>query len=46
MQKKVVQMSLLDIYKDVEERFESDKPAIFKLLDEHIKWHEIILDSV
>ena len=39
------QMSLLDIYKDVEKRLESDKPAIFKLLDEHIKWHEIIPDS-
>jgi histone H3/H4 len=45
MRNKSVQMSLLDIYKDVEERLESDKPAVFKLFDEHINWHEIIPDS-
>jgi hypothetical protein len=40
--RKNVQMSLLDIYKDVEKRLETDKPALFKLFDEHIKWNEII----
>ena len=40
--RKNVQMSLLDIYKDVEKRLETDKSALFKLLDEHIKWNEII----
>jgi hypothetical protein len=45
MPRKSVQMSLLDIYKDVENRLETDKPALFKLLDEHIKWYEIIPDS-
>ena len=38
-------MSLLDIYTDVEKRLETDKPAIFRQLDEHIVWHEIIPDS-
>ena len=42
MRNKNKQMSLLDIYKDVEKRLETDKPALFKLLDEHIKWNEII----
>jgi len=45
MRKKIKQMSLLDIYKDVEKRLESDKPVVFKLLDEHIDWQEIISDS-
>jgi hypothetical protein len=45
MRNKNKQMSLLDIYKDVEKRLESDKPAIFQLLDEQIKWYEIIPDS-
>jgi hypothetical protein len=38
-------MSLFDIYNGVKERLETDKPALFVLLDEHIKWHEIIPDS-
>jgi hypothetical protein len=45
MRNKNKQMSLLDIYKDVEKRLESDKPTIFQLLDEQIKWYEIIPDS-
>jgi hypothetical protein len=45
MPRKSVQMSLFDIYKDVEKHLETDKPALFKLLDEHIKWYEIIPDS-
>jgi hypothetical protein len=42
MQKKFVQMSLLDIYQSIEERLENDKPELFKLLDEHLDWDEII----
>ena len=36
------QMSLLDIYKGVENALENDKPLLFRLLDEHIDWSEII----
>ncbi len=42
MRKKYVQMSLLDTYKSVEERLEDDKPELFKLLDEHLDWDELI----
>lgn len=35
-------MSLLDIYKSVEERLENDKPELFRLLDEHLDWDDII----
>lgn len=42
MRKKNVQMSLLDIYQSVEERLENDKPELFRLLDEHLDWDEII----
>jgi hypothetical protein len=38
-------MSLLDTYKSVEEHLENDKPELFKLLDEHLDWDEIIPDS-
>jgi len=36
------QMSLFDIYKDVENTLEADKPLLFRLLDEHLNWDEII----
>lgn len=42
MRKKNVQMSLFDTYKSVEERLENDKPELFKLLDEHLDWDELI----
>ena len=42
MGKKYRQMSLLDIYKGVEERLENNKPELFLLLDEHLDWEEII----
>jgi hypothetical protein len=45
MRKKYGQMSLLDTYKSVEERLESDKPELFRLLDKHLEWDEIIPDS-
>jgi len=45
MRKKFVQMSLLDTYHSVEERLENDKPELFKLLDEHLDWDELIPDS-
>jgi hypothetical protein len=45
MRKKNVQMSLLDIYHSVEERLENDKPELFRLLDEHLDWDEIIPDT-
>jgi len=32
---KYVQMSLLDIFKDVENALETDKSLLFRLLDEH-----------
>lgn len=40
--KKYEQMSLLDTYKSVEERLENNKPELFRLLDEHLDWEEII----
>ena len=42
MRKKNVQMSLLDTYHSVKERLENDKPELFKLLDEHLDWDELI----
>lgn len=42
MQKKYEQMSLLDTYKGVEARLENNKPGLFRLLDEHLDWEEII----
>jgi len=35
-------MSLFEVYKDTLTALESDKPQLFKLLDEHLKWDEII----
>lgn len=45
MRKKYVQMSLLDTYHSVEERLENDKPELFRLLDEHLDWDELIPDT-
>lgn len=45
MRKKYVQMSLLDTYRSVEERLKNDKPELFRLLDEHLDWDEIIPDT-
>lgn len=45
MRNKYVQMSLLDTYHSVEEHLEKDKPELFKLLDEHLDWDEIIPES-
>ncbi|MDR0863129.1 MAG: transposase [Oscillospiraceae bacterium] len=45
MRKKYVQMSLLDTWHSVEERLENDKPGLFRLLDEHLDWDEIIPDA-
>jgi len=42
MRNKFKQMSLFDTYKSVEERLETNKPEIFRLLDEHLDWDEII----
>ena len=42
MRKKFVQMSLSDIYESVEATLENDKPELFKRLDEHLDWEEII----
>jgi len=35
-------MSLLDTYHSVEERLENNKPGLFKLLDEHLDWDDLI----
>ena len=35
-------MSLFDTYKSVEDYLESNKPELFKLLDEHLDWDKII----
>ena len=45
MRKKFVQMSLSDTYDSVEKRLETDKPELFRLLDEHLDWDEIIPGS-
>jgi len=45
MRGKCEQMSLFDIYKSVEDALENDQPELFKLLDEHIDWYEIIPDA-
>jgi len=45
MRKKYVQMSLLDTYHSVEEFLENDKPELFKLLDEHLDWDNLIPDT-
>ena len=45
MQKKFAQMSLLDTYHSVEAQFTNDKPELFKLLDEHLDWDELIPDT-
>ena len=42
MRGRYVQMSLWGIYKDVENALEMDKPLLFRLLDEHLDWDEII----
>ena len=42
MQIKCVQTTLSDIYTDVSETFEQNKPRIFRLIDEHIDWDKII----
>jgi hypothetical protein len=39
------QISLSDIYHNVEAQLENDKPELFKLLDEHLNWDEIIPDT-
>lgn len=38
-------MSLSDLYQSVEEHLENDKPELFKLLDEHLDWDEIIPET-
>lgn len=42
MQKKVVQMSLFDIYNDVSETVENKKPKMIALLEEHIDFEKLI----
>lgn len=42
MWEKYEQMSLLDTYRSVEERLATHKPELFRLLDEHLDWEEII----
>ena len=42
MRNKCVQMSLYDTYKSVAASMEDDKPKLFRLLDEHIAWDELI----
>jgi len=38
-------MSLLDTYHSVEERLENNKPELFKILDEHLDWDDLIPDA-
>lgn len=45
MRKKCVQMSLMNTYHKIEDCLENDKPELFKLLDEHLDWDEIIPDT-
>jgi len=45
MRSKCEQMSLFDVYRAVEDARETDQPELFKLLDEHIDWYEIIPDA-
>jgi len=45
MRGKYEQISLWYTYKAMEDAFENDQPELFKLLDEHIDWGEIIPDS-
>ena len=45
MRKKYVQMSLLGTYHSIEERLENNKPELFRLLDEHLDWDELIPDT-
>ena len=45
MRSKCKQMSLFDTYKAVEDARESDQPELFRLLDEHVDWYEIIPDA-
>jgi len=45
MRKKYLQMSLLDTYQTVGEHLENDKPELFRLLDEHLDWDELIPDT-
>ena len=45
MRNKCVQMSLLDTYHSVKDRLENDKPELFKLLDEHLNWDDLIPDA-
>jgi len=42
MRKKYEQISLLDTYKSIDERLEANKPELFRLLEEHLDWDEII----
>lgn len=42
MRKKYDQLSLYDTYKNVSASLEEDKPKLFLLLDEHIRWDDII----
>ena len=45
MRNKCVQMSLLDTYHSVKDRLEKDKPELFRLLDEHLDWDDLIPDA-
>ncbi len=45
MRKKYVQMFLFDIYNDVSEAVENKKPKVISLLEEHIDFENIILQS-
>jgi len=42
MRTRNAQMSLFDTYQSVGERLENDKPELFRLLDEHLDWDELI----
>ena len=42
MRKKYAQMSLFDTYREVAENYESNKPKLFRLLDEAIDWELLI----
>ncbi len=42
MRNKMVQMSIFDIYENVSETIEQDKPKLIKLLEEHIDFEQII----
>jgi len=42
MQSNLIQLSLTDIYEDLDEYFHQDKPKLIKLFDQYIDLSELI----